>query len=101
MEILNDSQWRLKSINITFQEWGEYKGKYLGKIQFGNGQQEAFSFNIHEDKAMQFLALIKDSVVDSAAQLGNRVLQSLPSELMAPAPQNAIEDTNIIPVDPK
>lgn len=98
MDILNDSQWRLKSINITFQEWGEYKGKYLGKIQFGNGQQEAFSFNIAEDKALQFLALIKDSVVDSAAQLGNRVLQSLPPELMATPPKAEIEDTNIIPL---
>jgi hypothetical protein len=96
MEILNDSQWRLKSINITFQEWGEYKGKYLGKIQFGNGQQEAFSFNITDEKALQFLSLIRDNVVDSASKLGERLMQSLPPQLMASTEPKEIENTTPI-----
>lgn len=79
MDILNDNDWRLKSLSISFQEWGEYKGKYIGKIQFGNSQQEAFSFNIPEEKANQFLALIRDNIVASAHKLGERVLQSIPA----------------------
>lgn len=91
MEILNDQQWRLKALNIQFMEYGEYRGKYVGKIEFANKQNEAFTFNISEEKANQFLALIRDSVVDSAHHLGDRILQSMPF-LPAPAAQTAIED---------
>src|SRR5882672_3972961 len=96
MEILNDSQWRLKSINISFQEWGEYKGKYIGKIEFANRTNEAFSFNITDEKTHQFLSLIRDNVVDSAANLGQRLMQSLPPQLMAAAEPKAIEETTTI-----
>lgn len=96
MEILNDSQWKLKSINISFQEWGEYKGKYVGKIEFANRQQEAFSFNITDEKALQFLSLIRDNVVDSASKLGERLMQSLPPQLMAATETKVIEDVNPI-----
>ena len=96
MEILNDAAWRLKSINISFQEWGEYKGKYVGKMEFANKQQEAFTFNITDEKAIQFLALIRENVVDSASKLGERLMQSLPPQLMAATEPKAIEDTNVI-----
>jgi hypothetical protein len=92
MEILNDSQWKLKSINISFQEWGEYKGKYIGKIEFANRANEAFSFNITDEKALQFLALIRDNVVDSASKLGERLMQSLPPQLMAATEAKSIAD---------
>jgi len=92
MEILNDAEWRLKSINIRYEEWGEYKGKYLGKIEFANKQNEAFSFNINQDKAHEFLALIRDSVTESASRLGERLMQSLPKELVAPKAAALVED---------
>lgn len=98
MEILNDSQWKLKSINISFQEWGEYKGKYIGKIEFANRTNEAFSFNITDEKALQFLALIRDNVVDSASKLGERLMQSLPPQLMAANEPKGISD---VPEDVK
>ena len=81
MEILNDDQWKLKSLNISFMEWGEYKGKYVGKIEFANRQQEAFTFNIPSEKANEFLALIRDNVVGSASRLGERLINSLPTAL--------------------
>lgn len=92
MQILNDAQWRLKSINIAYQEWGDYKGKYVGKIEFANRTNEAFSFNITDEKALQFLALIRDNVVDSASKLGERLLESLPPQLMAATEPKAIEN---------
>jgi hypothetical protein len=92
MEILNDAQWRLKSINISFQEWGEYKGKYVGKIEFANRASEAFSFNITDEKSLQFLALIRDNIVDSASKLGERLMQSLPPQLMAATAPKVIDD---------
>lgn len=96
MEILNDAAWRLKSITISFQEWGEYKGKYTGKIEFANRTNEAFTFNITDEKALQFLALIRDNVVDSAANLGQRLMQSLPPQLMAATAPKVIEDATPI-----
>lgn len=92
MTFINNNEWRLKSVNIEFQEWGEYKGKYTGKIVFANNEREAFSFNISEEKAHQFLALIRDNVVDSATKLGERLLQSL-GELPAPVSLKGVGET--------
>lgn len=92
MNILNDAEWRLKAIHISFREYGEYKGKYVGKIEFANRQQEAFSFNITDEKATQFLNLIRDNVIDSAAKLGERLMQSLPPQLMAASEPKGIAD---------
>lgn len=91
MTILNDAEWKLKSINIELMEWGDYKGKYVGKIVFANRSAEAFSFNISEEKAHQFLALIRDNIVESASKLGERLLQSL-GELSSPIKANYIEE---------
>jgi hypothetical protein len=91
MEILNSEEWRLKSLTIEFQEWGDYKGKYLGKIQFANGQKDAFSFTIPDDKCEGYLALIQESVVQSANRLGDKVVNSLRG-LSTPKQPQLVED---------
>lgn len=72
-----DAGWKMKSIKIEYQDWGDYKGKYVGKIQFENRDNEAFMFNIKPDTAERYMSLIKDELVDSANHLGERLLESL------------------------
>lgn len=76
---MDNNQWRLESIRLHYQEYGEHKGKYTGEVKFENKQQESLSFKISPEKSNQFLLLIKDLVVESASELGDKLIQSLPS----------------------
>ena len=89
-EILNNEEWRLKSLFIDYQEWGELKGKYLGKVTFANGEKDSFNFSLTSEQSHEYLALIQQAVVKSANRLGEKVVNSMPKPL--PAPLNAIED---------
>lgn len=75
----DNNQWRMQSIRLDYKDYGEHKGKYTGEIKFENKQQESFAFKISPEKSDQFLALIKDVVIESANELGNKLIQSLPS----------------------
>jgi hypothetical protein len=83
----NKAEWKLKDLSIRFQEYGDYKGKYIGKVEFTNKESEAFTFNVTPQRAEQFLNLIKDQLVDSASHLGEMLLQSLDLLLPAPKPE--------------
>lgn len=69
--------WRLESIRLDFQSYGEHKGKYTGKISFQNGESESFSFKIHPDMAERYIHLMSKDIVTSASDLGNRLIESL------------------------
>ena len=83
-----NAEWKLKDLSIRYQEYGDYKGKYIGKIEFSNKESEAFTFNVTPERAEQFLNLIKDQLVSSANSLGEKLLQSL--DLLLPAPKKVI-----------
>ena len=50
--------WYLKSLNIELMQYGEYKGKFVGKIKFENGDQEAFMFTLTAEQSNEYLKLI-------------------------------------------
>jgi hypothetical protein len=77
VQINNEQGWKLQSLTIEFQDWGEHVGKYLGRIKFKNSIKETFDFNIPPEKMEKYLNLIKDEVTESAARLGERILQSM------------------------
>lgn len=81
--VINDG-WKLKSLNIQFQDWGDYKGKYTGKIQFENKESEAFTFNIKPEMVQEYLSLIKNELVSAASSLGDNLMNSLN---LLPAPE--------------
>lgn len=74
---LERGKYALKSINIQFAEYGEFKGKYIGKIVFENGNLEAFSFNITPDKADAYLKLMASEVVGASLELSKNLIESL------------------------
>ncbi len=82
--INNEQEWKLEDLSIRFNDWGDYKGKYTGKIKFSNKQQEAFMFNLTPEEVQQYIHLLKDKIVGNASKLGEYMIQSL-SLLPAPA----------------
>ena len=75
-----NNEWKLKSIEIEFKEYGEYKGKYIGSIRFSNGENESFRFNLRDGMAKPYIDLMADDIVKSASDLGERLIKSLGSE---------------------
>ena len=69
--------WRLDKIELSFQNWGENKGKYEGSIRFMNGDYESFQFKIRPDMAENYIKLISEDVVKGAESLGERLVESL------------------------
>lgn len=79
-----DQDWRLKSLNIEFMTYGDYAGKYVGKIEFVNRQRDAFVFQLTPEDTEKYMALISEKVVTNASHLGDKLLASLN---LLPAPK--------------
>jgi hypothetical protein len=84
-QVENKDGWMLSSLQISHYSW-EKNSPYRGKITFKNTQEETLSFNIPQDKMTALLALISDSVVDSAQRLGHRMAQSVVDMVKQQAP---------------
>lgn len=82
-EILN-AGWKLQRLDIEFQEYGDYKGKYVGKIKFASRENEAFMFNLTPEDTQRYIELVSDKLVNSASHLGDKLLASLS---LLPAPK--------------
>lgn len=77
MEENQNNDWRLQKIELEFQQFGEHKGKYIGKIKFQNGEWESFEFKIYPNMAESYIKLISSDVVKCADNLANRLVESL------------------------
>lgn len=73
----DNEKWRLQKIELEFQQFGEHKGKYIGKIKFMNGEWESFDFKIRPEMADSYIKLISEDVVKCADSLANRLVDSL------------------------
>lgn len=82
-DILN-AAWKLKRLDIQFQTYGDYKGKYVGKIEFDNRENEAFMFNMTPEDTQRYIELVSEKLVNSASHLGDKLLASLN---LLPAPK--------------
>ncbi len=83
--ILNEDQnWKLKSLNIELNGYGDYVGKYTGKVRFENRENEAFIFSLSPEDTQKYINLVSEKLVDSASHLGNKLLASLN---LLPAPK--------------
>jgi hypothetical protein len=72
-----ENDWQLKSLTIEFMSWGELKGKYVGKINFQNGNSDAFTFTLTPEECAQYLSLISKKVSQHASQLGEQLNESM------------------------
>lgn len=90
-QINNPKKWQLESLVISFQNYGDYKGKHTGKIVFQNKQSDAFTFFLTPEKTNEYLHLIKDEISANASNLGQMLMQSL-NLLPAPADKMALAE---------
>lgn len=74
---------RLKKIEIELQNWGEHKGKYLGKIIFEDGTSDSFTFGMSPEVCVKYLTPIATEVINSANELGKRLAESFTREISA------------------
>lgn len=72
-----DAGWKLKSLRIDFQNYGDYTGKYVGKVEFNNRENEAFMFNLSPEETSQYIDLVSAKLVNNASHLGDKLLTSL------------------------
>ena len=77
-----EQQWRLQSLRIRFKDFGEDKGKYVGEVEFENGQSDSFKFQLTPEETQQFISLISKKVIETASKLGEKLVNSMiqPSE---------------------
>lgn len=73
---MENQNWELQNITIKKELWGDDKGKYKGEIKFSNGK-DSFTFDLNPTLAHLYLSLIKDTVIMSANQLGDKLVNSL------------------------
>lgn len=79
------NDFRLESLTIRYNDYGEFKGRHTGKITFQNKESEGFMFNLSTEETGQFIKLLEPKLVASATILGQKLLSSL-NMLPAPAP---------------
>lgn len=70
-------QWNLKSLKIEYQVWGEFKGQYIGKVEFASGDTNAFSFSLSQEETANYLEIISKTVCKTAAALGDKIVESM------------------------
>lgn len=79
-----DAGWQLTELSIRLEQWGDFKGKLLGKISFANRQNDAFTFTLSPEEAQEYISLVSKKLVSSASYLGDKLLHSLS---LLPAPR--------------
>lgn len=82
-QIINE-EWRLETLRIDFQSYGEFKGKHICKVEFKNSNNDAFTFNLSPDETLEYIHIINKKIIQSASYLGDKLLASLG---LLPAPK--------------
>jgi hypothetical protein len=75
--IENANGWRPQTLEIRFNDWGDYKGKYTGQVRFQNKENEAFLFNLSPERTAEYINLIREEIGSAANHLGDKIIQSL------------------------
>lgn len=72
-------EWQLKELKIELAAWGEFKGKYIGKVTFESGNMDCFMFTLSPTEMTDYLAIISKKVGSSAFELGSKITESMKS----------------------
>ena len=70
-------EWKLTDFRIQLRDYGEYKGQYIGKIEFRNQDDEGFICKIASESHKRILNIIAGDVRESAGNLMNKLKNSL------------------------
>lgn len=57
---------RMQSVNISLQEWGDFKDRYTGSVRFTSHGGD-ISVNLDPDTSDKVLAIVADQLISSAS----------------------------------
>lgn len=69
--------WTLDKFEIERETYGNDKGKYKGRIRFGNENYESFTMNVRENTIDHLFALFADDIVNEAESIGDQMVEFL------------------------
>lgn len=75
-----NNNWKLEKIEINFKRGYSFDGsvdRYEGRIQFSNGDNESFTFNIDQVRCNEYIQIIAPEIVTTAEILSAKLLESL------------------------
>lgn len=87
------NDWKLKSLSIH-QSW-QKDAPYAGTINFTNGIKMEFALNLNSEKCAKLISILKDEVVESAKELSDLMVNSMPIALKQPEEIKQIESTDL------
>ena len=67
---MQNQEWYLKDLKIELSQWGEFKGKYIGKITFENKSSDCFMFTLSPEEIAEYMKIISRKVVLTACTCG-------------------------------
>lgn len=76
--IVVNQGWQLESLSLRRNDpWHKKTSAYSGKMIFRNSESDEINFNIPPENMEQLLSLISVCVIDSAKEMGNRLVKSI------------------------
>ena len=66
------TEWNLKELKIELAQWGEFKGKYIGKVTFENGSSDCFMFTLSPEEIAEYDSHFGDDAKDVSPALQDR-----------------------------
>lgn len=81
---------KLKLVNIEYQIWGEYKGKYLGKIEYED-KKGAVVMTLDDKVSEALLLCIGETITRFSADAAKEIKQSIFQSIQEAKTPKAIE----------
>lgn len=76
--------WRLNKIEIKFERGYSFNEKeeekhdrYVGKIEFANGDGESFNLKIPTGMTTRYMDLMREDIIKTAETLGQKIADSI------------------------
>ncbi len=82
---MQDNNWILKDMSIR-QDWNK-KGLYVGNVSFTNGVEMQMSLALDNLKCGKMIAILQSEIVESATNLGQMLVKSMPLAIEQTAPE--------------
>lgn len=79
---MENSDWVLIDLNIH-QDWNS-KSMYTGNVKFRNGVKMELALKLTPEKCARMVALLQEEIVESAVNLGDMLVKSMPLAIEAP-----------------
>lgn len=79
---MENQNWILQELHIN-QDWSK-PGMYTGNVKFKNGVKMELALMMNNEKCVKMIALLQEEIVNSAVNLSDILMKSMPKVIEAP-----------------